>query len=155
MTSEYIRGRQSGAQTLSKRFLVVLKYFPSQRRQLLWIAGCELGEVGNAPESRGGHGRDNQQRVVRFLSTLCNHPVGGVRMEIRGLHRILMLKSCESASFSDEPVTGSGYQAMEDGWSLPCTVRGNYSGEESLTRYLLWPYALICSLVSQGRGWQG
>jgi hypothetical protein len=21
---------------------------------------------------------------------------------------------------------------MEDGWSLPCTVRGNYLGEESL-----------------------
>jgi len=57
-------------------------------------------------------------------------------MDIRGLHRILMIKSCESASFSDEPVTGSGYQAMEDGWSLPCTVRGNYSD-------------------SQGRGWQG
>jgi hypothetical protein len=65
-------------------FLVVLKNFPSQR-QSKWIAGCELGEVENAPESRGGHGRDNQERVVRFLSTLCNYPVGGVRMEIRGL----------------------------------------------------------------------
>ena len=80
------------------------------------MAGCELGEVGNAPESWGAHGRDKQERVVRFLSTLCNHPVGSVRMEFGDyfLHRILMMmKSCESASFSErassgERVSGNG-----------------------------------------------